>query len=324
MALGTIDRTPPPFFRQGPSALTKLALFSALAVFLMAADTRWQLTRPVRAALATALLPLQQTLLVPIALLENGQSYLQVIKDAQAREAAARAQLARQSERAARTEQLAAENDRLRALLDLQPALQVRSVAAELLYEAGDPYSRKIFINRGARQGVAAGAPVVNESGVLGQVTEVYPLSAVVTLLTDRDAAIPVLNTRTQQRGAAFGGAEGGTALELRFMAGNADVRDGDALTTSGVDGVYPPGLPVARVVRVERRSDVGFARILLVPVAALDNLRHMLVLEPLSVQMPPRPAMLSAPEPSAAKGGGRASATGRPGRPAAGQELPR
>ncbi|MES2717990.1 MAG: rod shape-determining protein MreC [Pseudomonadota bacterium] len=324
MALGTIDRTPPPFFRQGPSALTKLALFSALAIFLMAADTRWRLTQPLRSAVATALLPLQQTLQVPVTLLENGLSYLQGIKDAQTREAAARAQLARQSERAARTEQLAAENERLRALLALQPALQVRSIAAELLYEAGDPYSRKIFINRGARQGVVAGAPVVNEAGVLGQVTEVYPLSAVVTLLTDRDAAIPVLNTRTQQRGAAFGGAEGGTALELRFMAANADVQAGDALTTSGVDGVYPPGLPVARVAQVERRSDAGFARIVLAPMVALDNLRHMLVLEPLAVQMPPRPAEAAASAPTGAKGGGRASGAGRPGVAASGQELGR
>lgn len=324
MALGTIDRTPPPFFRQGPSALTKLALFSALAVFLMAADTRWKLTPPLRSAVATALLPLQQSLQVPLTLVENGQSYLQGIKDAQTREAAARALLARQSERAARTEQLAAENERLRALLDLQPALQVRSVAAELLYEAGDPYSRKIFINRGARQGLVAGAPVINEAGVLGQVTEVYPLSAVVTLLTDRDAAIPVLNTRTQQRGAAFGGAEGGTALELRFVAANADVQVGDALTTSGVDGVYPPGLPVAKVARVERRSDAGFARILLAPMVPMDNLRHMLVLEPLSVQMPPRPPEATASAPGAAKAGGKASAAGRPGRPASGEELAR
>ena len=334
MVLGTIDRTPPPFFRQGPSALTKLALFSALAVFLMAADTRWRLTLPLRSTVATALLPLQQALQVPTALWENGLGYLQGIKDAKTREASARAQLARQSERAARTEQLATENERLRALLTLQPALQVKSVAAELLYEAGDPYSRKIFINRGTLQGVVAGAPVVNESGVLGQVTEVYPLSAVVTLLTDRDAAIPVLNTRTQQRGAAFGGAEGGTALELRFMAGNADVQAGDALTTSGVDGVYPPGLPVARVARVDRRSDAGFARIVLAPMVALDNLRHMLVLEPLAVQMPPRPAEAALSTPGAAKAGARASGAGRagvaesdvgrPGRPASGQELRR
>ena len=324
MALGTIDRTPPPFFRQGPSALTKLLLFSALAVFLMAADTRWRMTLPLRSAVATALLPLQQALQVPVALVENGMSYLQGIKDAQSREAAARAQLARQSERAARTELLAAENERLRALLDLQPALQVRSVAAEMLYEAGDPYARKIFINRGARQGIVAGAPVVNEAGVLGQVTEVYPLSAVVTLLTDRDAAIPVLNTRTQQRGAAFGGAEGGTALELRFVAANADVQAGDALTTSGVDGVYPPGLPVAKVARVERRSDAGFARILLLPMVPMDNLRHMLVLEPLAVQMPPRPAEAAASAPGTIKAGAKASAAGRPGRPASGEELRR
>lgn len=323
MPLGTIDRTPPPFFRQGPSAITKLAFFSALAVFLMAADSRWRLVAPMRAALATVLLPVQQALAVPVALATQGASYLQGVKDAQSAESAARAQLARQSERAAQVETLTAENARLRALLDLQPALQVKSIAAEMLYEAGDPYSRKLFINRGGRAGVVAGAPVINEAGVLGQVTEVYPLSAVVTLLVDRDAAIPVLNTRSQQRGAAFGGADGGTAMELRFMAGNADVQVGDLLATSGVDGVYPPGLMVARVTQVERRSDAGFARIVLQPTAAMDNLRHLLVLEPLALQMPPRPGVSSADTP-VARSAPRASGAGRPGVPASGQELGR
>ena len=323
MPLGTIDRTPPAFFRQGPSAITKLAFFAALAVFLMAADSRWRVVAPLRSALATGLLPVQQALVVPVALATQGASYLQGVKDAQGAESAARAQLARQSERAARVETLSAENVRLRALLDLQPALQVKAIAAELLYEAGDPYSRKLFINRGSRAGVVAGAPVINESGVLGQVTEVYPLSAVVTLLVDRDAAIPVLNTRSQQRGAAFGGAEGGSAMELRFMAGNADVQVGDLLATSGVDGVYPPGLMVARVSRVERRSDAGFARIVLLPTAAMDNLRHLLVLEPLALQMPARPAA-ALPDASAARSAARASGAGRPGVPASGQELRR
>ena len=323
MPLGTIDRTPPPFFRQGLSAITKLAFFSALAIFLMAADSRWRLVAPMRAALATVLLPVQQALAVPVALATQGASYLQGVKEAQGAESAARAQLARQSERAARVETLSAENARLRALLELQPALQVKSIAAEMLYEAGDPYSRKLFINRGGRAGVVAGAPVINESGVLGQVTEVYPLSAVVTLLVDRDAAIPVLNTRSQQRGAAFGGAEGGNAMELRFMAGNADVQVGDLLATSGVDGVYPPGLMVARVVRVDRRSDAGFARIVLVPTAAMDNLRHLLVLEPLTLQMPPRPDLPVLEKP-ATRSAPRASGAGRPGVPASGQELGR
>ena len=140
-------------------------------------------------------------------------------------------------------------------MLDLRPALHVRALAAEVLYEAADPFSRKVFIDRGATHGVALGAPVINEAGVLGQVTRVYPLSSEVTLLTDKDAAIPVLNARTQQRSAAFGGAGGG-AMELRFMSANADVQVGDLLRTSGVDGVYPPGLPVARVIgrRAPRR----------------------------------------------------------------------
>jgi rod shape-determining protein MreC len=305
MPLGTFDRTPPPFFRQGVPALTKLALCAALAVFLMAADNRLQIVQPLRAALATALLPVQQALGVPVELAAGGGIYLQGLKRALQAEAQARQQLAAQSERAARTEQLAAENARLRALLELRPALPVRTISAEVMYEAADPYSRKLFIDRGERHGVVAGSPVVNEAGVLGQVTRVYPLHAVVTLLVDRDAAIPVLNARTQQRSAAFGGVavDGRPGMELRFLAGNADVQAGDALGTSGVDAVYPPGLPVARVVRVERQAESGFARILLIPAADPDQVRHVLVLEPLGVQRPPRepePEAVPTPAPDA------------------------
>ena len=108
----------------------------------------------------------------------------------------------------------------------------------------------------------------------------------------DKDAAIPVLNARTLARSAAFGGAGGG-AMELRFMAANADVQVGDELSTSGVDGVYPPGLPVAKVTAVERRAESGFARILLAPSASADGVRHVLVLEPLALQQPPREAVV-------------------------------
>ena len=152
---------------------------------------------------------------------------------------------------------------------------------------------------------MVAGSPVINETGVLGQVTRVYPLSAEVTLLTDKDAAIPVFNTRTQSRSAAFGGlgAIGGEGLELRFMAGNADVQVGDTLTTSGVDGVYPPGLAVATVSKVERVADSGFARISLKPLASADAVRHVLVLEPIQAQLPARPIPLTDdPAPADAK----------------------
>ena len=292
MALGTLDRTPPPFFRQGTSALTKLTFFSALAVFLMVADTRFQVTLPLRAVLATTLHPVQRMLLVPVEAWQGASQYLLGLNHALGEEQVARRALALQAERAMRGDQLLAENAKLRELLGVNTRLSVRSQAAQVLYDATDPYSRKVIIDRGATSSIALASPVINEAGVLGQVTRVYPLSAEVTLLTDKDAAIPVLNTRTQARSAAFGYASaiGNDALELRFMAGNADVQVGDALTTSGVDGIYPPGVPVAKVVSVERKVDSGFARILLAPTASPDGVRHVLVLEPVGAQMPPRP----------------------------------
>ena len=299
MSLGTFDRTPPPFFRQGPSALTKLAFFSALALFLMVADTRFEFARPLRAAVATALLPVQRVLAVPVQLWQGGADYLGGLSAALASEKAAQARLALQAEKAARAQRLESENKRLRALLELRPTLQVHSIAADVLYEAADPFSRKLFIDRGTTQGVVLGAPVIGPDGVLGQVTRVFPLSAQVTLLIDKDAAIPVLNARTLARSAAFGGA-GGDAMELRYMAANADVQVGDELMTSGVDGVYPPGLSVARVAAVERRAESGFARILLAPSASADGVRQVLVLQPLALQLPPRedtPAPADKPE---------------------------
>jgi rod shape-determining protein MreC len=286
--LGSIDRTPPPFFRQGPSALTKLIFFSALALFLMVADTRFQFVQPLRSTVATALLPVQRVLEVPVRLWQGGSEYVGGLAAALERERRAQAQLTLQSEKAASAERLAQENTQLRSLLDLRAALQVRSQAAGVLYEAADPFSRKLFIDRGATHGVALGSPVLVPEGVLGQVTRLFPLSSQVTLLTDKDAAIPVLNARTQARSAAFGGA-GGDAMELRYMAANADVKPGDELRTSGVDGVYPPGLAVARVTAVERRVESGFARILLEPMATADGVRNVLVLEPVSLQLPPR-----------------------------------
>jgi rod shape-determining protein MreC len=243
--------------------------------------------------------------LFPVDVIVGGSDYFRGLAKALASEDAAKRLLAQQAEQALAAERLAAENRELRGLLELKPALAVRSQAAQVMYEAADPFSRKFYIDRGATQGLVAGAPVVTEAGVIGQVTRVYPLSSEVTLLTDKDAAIPLLNTRTQQRAAAFGGIAKGTAMELRFIASNADIQVGDLLHTSGVDGIYPAGLPVARVTEVERLAEGGFARVTLKPVAAVDSVRHVLVLEPLKQQLPAPPA----PEPAApaAKPAGKA-----------------
>lgn len=301
MPLGTLDRSPPPFFRQGPSALTRLVFFASAAVFLMAADTRLQLAAPLRTAVAVALQPAQRALLAPVDGWRTAGDYLDGIGAARQQAAAAEARLAAQADRTLRLDQLAAENASLRALLDLRERLALRTHAAEVLYDAADPYSRKIVIDRGEHAGVLRGSPVVSADGVIGQVTRIYPLTAEVTLLTDRDAAIPVLNGRTQQRHVAFGD-PGGAGMELRFVAANADVQVGDIVSTSGLDGVYPPGLPVARVTSLERRTQTDFARIVLQPTAPTDGVRQVLVLDPLATQLPPRPTEETA---SAPKRGG-------------------
>jgi rod shape-determining protein MreC len=292
MPLGTLDRSPPPFFKQGPSALSKLMVFSALALFLMVADARFHVAKPVRAAIAAVLYPIQWVVLQPIFLLRGVGEYVGSLKSAQASEQAARLKLASQSLRANQVEQLVIENERLRKLLQLRDRLTTTAQTAEVLYDAADPYSRKVIIDRGLAQGIDPGSPVIDESGVLGQVTRVYPLISEVTLVIDREQAIPVMNARTGARSVAYGDPSVQNAmLELRFMAGNSDVQPGDLLTTSGVDGVYPPGLPVAKVERVERKADSGFARILCTPQALVEGARHVMVLRPMAVQIPQRPA---------------------------------
>jgi rod shape-determining protein MreC len=297
MALGTLDRSPPPFFRQGLSAFTKLLLCAGLSAFLMAADHRFLITQPLRTAVATALLPLVRLLAVPVDLARHGSDALGGLGEALLRVQHLERQVADQALQTSRAAELAKENTRLRSLLALSPAFQVRSQPAEVLYEAPDAYSQKLFIDRGRQQGVVEGSPVVNEAGVLGQVTRSYLLTAEVTLLADKDAAIPVLNSRTQHRSAAFGSGEDGV-MELRFVAANDDVQAGDLLLTSGVDGIYPPGLSVAKVTKVDRRGDAGFARINLQPTAQAGGVRHVLVLAPLKLQQPARPE--AAPPPSA------------------------
>lgn len=291
MPLGTLDRDPPPFFRQGPSALSKLAVCSALALLLMVADARFKVMQPLRVALAAVLYPVQWLALQPVEMLGRAGNYFSTLATAETAQEEARRKLSVQSQRANQVEQLELENQRLRKLLELAPRLTTEFRAAQVIYDAADPYTRKVIIDRGLMHRMVVGSPVLDEAGVIGQVTNVYPLVSEVTLITDRDHAIPVLNVRTGARGVAFG--ETSThadALELRYMAANADVAVGDLLTTSGVDGVYPPGLPVARVEKVERKVDDVFARIYCVPLGLVSGAEHVIVLTPLGEQIPVRP----------------------------------
>jgi rod shape-determining protein MreC len=294
--LGTLDRTPPPFFRQGPSAVSRLAILGALAIFLMTADTRFHIATPIRVAVATVLAPLQWLAQQPVQAGRGLGQYLSSLQSAEAKAAAAERKLGDLSQRAVQVEQLSLENARLRKLLDMRERLGATARPAQVLYDAADPYTRKVIIDAGLTQSIMLGSAVMDETGVLGQVTRVYPQVSEVTLLSDRDQSTPVLNTRTGARGVAFGDGAGG--MELRFVAANADVREGDLLTTSGVDGVFTAGLPVARITRIDRRVDSAFARVQCAPAALVSGAVHVVVLAPVSAQIPQRPADNAVAEP--------------------------
>ena len=284
--------------------MSKLMVFSALALFLMVADLRFRITQPIRAAIATVLYPVQWLAMQPVRAVQHGGGYFTALSQARAGEEAARTRLAMQSLRASQVEQLAIENTRLRKLLELRERVAITGMAAQVLYDAPDPYTRKVIIDKGLVHGVALGSPVLDEAGVLGQVTRVHPFVSEVTLVIDRDLAIPVLNTRTGARSVAYGEPTvSGGGLELRFMGSNSDVQQGDLLTTSGVDGVYPPGLPVAKINTIERRSESAFSRIYCTPQAHVFAALHVMVVKPVADQIPARPA--DGPAPATAKKGG-------------------
>ncbi|MDE2593388.1 MAG: rod shape-determining protein MreC [Burkholderiales bacterium] len=310
MPLSTLERSPPPFFKQGPSAFTRLLFYSALAVLMMVADVRWKVTQPLRVVVATAFHPLQEAALSPTRGWAAMGHYFAGLDTALASEKTAQRLLTAQAQRIMRADQLERENAQLRALLELRPRLETKTLAAEVLYDAQDPFTRKVVIDRGSSQGVLLASPVLDDVGVLGQVTRVYPLTSEVTLVTDRDAAVPVINVRSQQRGVAYGAPQT-HAMELRFMASNADVQVGDVLQTSGLDGIYPAGMPVAKVVSVDRRADTAFARIALSPMAHPDRPHHVLLLQPQSAEMPARPEGAAAGASSAPELGKKGKAHG-------------
>ena len=283
MALDSIDRSPPPFFRVGFAPLTKLIFFSLLSILLMVADKKIQFTQPIRTVLSTAILPIQWAVLQPGRALSSVGEYFQSLDQAQSDLAAAKIKALQQTIRAQQVEQLQVENQSLRQLLDLQSQTIKKSQIAEVLFDVADPYNQRIVIDKGSLKEVALGSPVVDVGGVVGQVTRVFPLTSEVTLLTDHDQSIPVLNSRTGARNVAYGDVLNGLPkIELRFVPASADVKEGDLLTTSGIDGVYPAGLQVARISHIERRVDISFARIHATPLAEMKG-RHVLVINPAS-----------------------------------------
>ena len=281
MALESLDRSPPPFFRVGFAPLTKLVFFSALSLLLMFGDKQLQFTKPLRAALSTLVLPVQWLVLQPGHALEYLGNHFQGLEQAQQNLKATELKALELSVRSQQVEQLQIENQTLRQLMGLSSSLSANFQTAEILFDVPDPYNQRLVINKGQTNDVALGSPVIDAGGVIGQITRLYPMTAEVTLLTDQNQSIPVLNSRTGARNITNGDMlEGVPMIELKFVPASADVKEGDLLTTSGIDGVYPAGLQVARISHIERRVDISFARIHAKPLAQLQG-RHVLVLQP-------------------------------------------
>jgi len=273
-----MDYQPPPFFSRGPAPLVRLAFFASLAVLVMVLDARFRYAESLRQVVALLVYPLQRTALVPAELLSAAAEFFTTQVALKRENDELKTRRLQDANELLILEALRAENKQLRRLLDARERLSVDSTLAEILYQGRDPFSRKVVIDKGGHQGIQAGQAVIDDIGVIGQVTRVHPLLSEVTLITDKEQRTPVQVVRNGLRAVIFGGGDRGT-LDLSYMAANADVQADDVLVTSGIDGTYPAGLPVAKVSRIERDAAYSFARITCIPTAGTDQHRQVLVL---------------------------------------------
>lgn len=272
-----MEYSPPPLFKQGAPARVKVTVFALIAIVLLVVDARMGLLAGVRTVAATVLYPMQMAAMLPRETLGNMGDYFSSVSTLQKQVQALKNQELAQARLLQQAQFQAAENIHLRRLMDGKQQLPVQSQMAEIMYDARDPSTRRIIVNRGSRDDVSPGLPVIDHAGVVGQVTRVFPFTSEVTLLTDKDQAIPVQVLRSGLRSIVYGRGNSGL-LDLRFVAQDADIQVGDVLVTSGLDGMYPAGLAVARVTQVEKATG-SFGRVVGQPLAGIDRNRQVLVI---------------------------------------------
>ncbi|HTR59312.1 MAG TPA: rod shape-determining protein MreC [Casimicrobiaceae bacterium] len=281
-----ISVEPPPFFHRGPSPLARLAFFGLLSLALLFADSRYHYLESVRRAVGTLLYPLQRVVQIPGEAIAYVGTYFSSQRTLANDSAALKERLLADAPAVQGYSLLEQENARLRTLLTVEKRFQGAAIAAEVMYSGRDPFTQKLFVDKGDAAGVLAGQAVIDELGVIGQVTRVFPNMSEVTLVTDKDHAVPVRVERSGVRSVMYGSGTG-RLPELRFLSPNAEIQPGDRLVTSGIDGTYPAGLAVAQVVSVERETGQMFARVTCRPLAGVDRSTLVLILAQAAVSAP-------------------------------------
>lgn len=272
-----MNHQPPPFFKRGPAPLAMLSFYAAISMAMIFVDARFHTLELLRQGVSLLTHPLQRVAQAPMGVVQDAGLHLSSTTQLLEENSRLRREQLDNAARMLRSEQMESENERLRKLLDIRERRRVNGQVAQIVYTARDPFSRRIVVDKGQQDSVVAGQPVIDEAGIVGQVTRVFPFVAEITLITDKDQSIPVQIVRNGLRSVVFGLGNG--QLELRFMPANADVQEGDLLVTSGLDGIFLPGFPVAKVVHIERETSYSFARIYCEPQAGVENYNEVMIL---------------------------------------------
>ncbi|WP_073102700.1 rod shape-determining protein MreC [Pollutimonas bauzanensis] len=265
-------------FKRGPTVEFRLFVFVVLALSLLLVDSRWRVLDPARQAISVVLYPFQRLMLAPRDAIEHINNWTDAAALARTEKEALQRQRIELAQISTHAAQLAAENEQLRRLLKVADAVTQPSVAVEVFYEPPNAFSHHLVFNKGSSSGIRPGMPVIDEGGIVGQVVRVTPFTSEAALLTDDKVSIPVQVLRNGLRLIAFGGNVSGK-VEVRYLTANVDLEPGDTLVTSGIGGLFPAGLSVAKVDRVDRDAASGFALAVATPLSHPERHRHFLVL---------------------------------------------
>ncbi|MGE0384199.1 MAG: rod shape-determining protein MreC [Gammaproteobacteria bacterium] len=269
-----------PLFLNGPSLNVRLATTLALSLVLIVLDVRLGYLESLRSLLSIVVYPVQYVVNLPVAAGNRlAETFATQNKLSQENARLREENLLLQS-RFQRFAALEAENERLRRLLESSIQVGERVLVAELLAVQTQSASRQVILNKGTSHGVFVGQPVVDASGVMGQIVHVGPLTSTAMLITDANHALPVEVNRSGLRVIAAGtGAE--DVIELSYVPTNADIREGDLIVTSGMGGRFPRGYPVAQVSAVAIDPGQPFARVTARPTARLSQSHEVLLVWP-------------------------------------------